>query len=191
MKSLKWLAVIAAVAALVVGCAHRSKADLDPTTVDKVDLKRYQGTWYELARLPMFFQRNCAQSEAHYQLKPDGNVAVLNRCRTAEGKWEEANGTASPQVPGKTDKLWVEFDNWFSRLLPGVAKGDYWVLYIGDGYKTALVGNPDRKYLWLLSRTPTVSEHTREELLAKAQQQGYDTTRLIWRAADKDIGKAD
>jgi apolipoprotein D and lipocalin family protein len=191
MKSLKWIVVAAAVAALVAGCAHRSKADLDPTTVDKVDLKRYSGTWYELARLPMFFQRNCAQSEAHYQLKPDGNVAVLNRCRTAEGKWEEANGTASPQVAGKTDKLWVEFDNWFSRLLPGVAKGDYWVLYIGDGYKTALVGNPDRKYLWLLSRTPTVSEHTREELLAKAQQQGYDTTRLIWRAADKDIGKAD
>jgi apolipoprotein D and lipocalin family protein len=191
MKSLKWIAVVAAVAALVAGCAHSSKADLDPTTVDNVDLKRYQGTWYELARLPMFFQRNCAQSEAHYQLKADGNVAVLNRCRTAEGKWEEANGTASPQVPGKTDKLWVEFDNWFSRLLPGVAKGDYWVLYIGDGYKTALVGNPDRKYLWLLSRTPTVSEHTREELLAKAQQQGYDTTRLIWRAADKDIGKAD
>jgi apolipoprotein D and lipocalin family protein len=174
---------------LVAGCAHTTNTDLQPHTVGSVDLKRYQGTWYEIARLPMYFQRNCAQSEAHYSLKADGNVGVLNRCRTAEGKWEEANGTASPQVAGKTDKLWVVFDNWFSRLLPGVAKGDYWVLYVGDGYKTAVVGNPDRKYLWLLSRTPTVSERVREELLAKAQQQGYDTTRLIWRTADKDIGK--
>ena len=174
---------------LVAGCAHTATADLKPQTVGTVDLKRYQGTWYEVARLPMFWQRNCAQSQAQYTLKADGNIGVVNRCRTAEGEWQQATGTASPQVPGQTDKLWVVFDNWFSRLLPGVAKGDYWVLYIGDGYKTAVVGNPDRKYLWLLSRTPTVSKQVREELLVKAQQQGYDTTRLIWRAEDKEIGK--
>lgn len=178
-----------AAGALLGGCANRGDDGLAPRTVDHVDLKRYQGTWYELARLPMFFQRNCAQSEAHYRLKPDGNVAVLNRCRTQKGEWEEATGTASPQVPGKTDKLWVVFDNWFSKLLPGVAKGDYWVLYVSDDYKQAVVGNPDRKYLWLLSRTPTVSKAVREELLAKAQQQGYDTTKLIWRAKDSEIGK--
>lgn len=174
---------------LMAGCAHTATADLKPQTVGTVDLKRYQGTWYEVARLPMFWQRNCAQSQAQYTLKADGNIDVVNRCRTAEGEWQQATGTASPQVPGQTDKLWVVFDNWFSRLLPGVAKGDYWVLYIGDGYKTAVVGNPDRKYLWLLSRTPTVSKQVREELLVKAQQQGYDTTRLIWRAEDKEIGK--
>ncbi|TFZ33648.1 lipocalin, partial [Pseudomonas syringae] len=116
----------AALAALTVllmaGCAHTATTDLQPHTVGNLDLKRYQGTWYEIARLPMFFQRNCAQSEAHYSLKADGNVGVVNRCRTASGEWEEATGTASPQVPGKTDKLWVVFDNWFSKLLPGVAK---------------------------------------------------------------------
>jgi len=178
-----------AAGALLAGCASTNTDPLAPRTVDQVDLKRYQGTWYELARLPMFFQRNCAQSEAHYQLKPDGNVAVLNRCRTQKGEWEEATGTASPQVPGKTDKLWVVFDNWFSKLLPGVAKGDYWVLYVSDDYKHAVVGNPDRKYLWLLSRTPTVSKEVREDLLSKAQQQGYDTTKLIWRTKDSEIGK--
>jgi apolipoprotein D and lipocalin family protein len=145
-------------------------------------LKRYQGTWYELARLPMFFQRNCAQSEAHYGLQSDGNVAVLNRCLTRDGQWQEAQGTASPQVPGRTDKLWVVFDNWFSKLLPGVAKGHYWVLYVDPDYDVAVVGNPDRKYLWLLSRTPTVSPQVRDKLLAKAQEQGYDTEALIWRA---------
>lgn len=182
-------AAAALAAALMAGCAHSGSSDLQPHTAGDVDLKRYQGTWYEIARLPMFFQRNCAQSEAHYSLKPDGNVGVVNRCRTAAGEWHEATGTASPQVPGQTDKLWVVFDNWFSRLLPGVAKGDYWVLNVGDGYKTAVVGNPDRKYLWLLARTPTVSDKVRDEMLAKAQQQGYDTTRLIWRTVDKDIGK--
>ena len=87
------------------------------------------------------------------------------------------------------DRLWVEFDTWFSRLIPGVAKGEYWVLYVSDDYKTAIVGDPSRKYLWLLSRTPTVNGVVREELLSKARQQGYDTTRLIWRATDTQMAK--
>jgi len=90
---------------------------------------------------------------------------------------------------GKTDKLWVEFDNWFSRIVPGVAKGQYWVLYVSDDYKTAIVGDPSRRYMWLLSRTPTVNSVVREELLSKARQQGYDTTRLIWRASDRQMAK--
>ena len=72
---------------VLAGCSTSGSDALAPKTVDHVDLKRYQGTWYEQARLPMFFQRNCVQSEAQYSLKPDGNVAVLNRCLTAEGKW--------------------------------------------------------------------------------------------------------
>ena len=183
--------LLALCAALTLGGCATSAADgpLPPKTVGQVDLKRYQGKWFELARLPMYFQRDCAQSEAHYNLRADGTVGVLNRCVTLQGEWQEASGSATPQVPGKTDKLWVEFDNWFSRLLPGVAKGDYWVLYIGDDYQTALVGNPDRKYLWLLSRKPTVTAVERESLLAKARQQGYDTTRLIWRVSDRDMAR--
>ena len=184
------VAAVALAALWLSACAVTPESEsMAPRTVDHVDLKRYQGTWYELARMPMFFQRNCAQSEAHYKLKDDGNIAVTNRCRTLEGKWEEATGTASPQVQGKTDKLWVVFDNWFSRLLPGVAKGNYWVLYVSDDYRVALVGNPNRKYLWLLSRTAHVSESVKNELLMKAQQQGYDTTKLIWRVEDSKIAK--
>jgi apolipoprotein D and lipocalin family protein len=187
-KSTLALLTLAAGGLLLAACASHTSSDLaPPRTVGELDLKRYQGTWYELARLPMFFQRNCAQSEAHYGLMANGNVAVLNRCLTNDGQWEEAQGMASPQVPGKTDKLWVIFDNWFSRLLPGVAKGDYWVLYVDPDYSVAVVGNPDRKYLWLLSRTPEVSDQVREELLAKAREQGYDTSRLIWRAAPRAI----
>lgn len=187
------IAALAFVGIWLSACASKPESSsgesMAPRTVDSVDLKRYQGTWYELGRMPMYFQRNCAQSEAHYTLKDDGNLAVTNRCRTLDGKWEQATGIASPQVEGKTDKLWVVFDNWFSRLLPGVAKGNYWVLYVSDDYRQALVGSPDRKYLWLLSRTAHVSEPMRSELQAKAQQQGYDTTMLIWRVEDSKIAK--
>ena len=190
MKGLHLLLSLCAVV-LLGGCAHSfDEGPLPPKTVDSVDFKRYQGKWFELARLPMFFQRDCAQSEAHYNLRPDGTVGVLNRCITLQGEWQQASGSATPQVPGKTDKLWVEFDNWFSTLLPGVAKGDYWVLYVDKDYQTALVGNPDRKYLWILSRTPSLPAWERESLLAKARQQGYDTNRLIWRVADRDIAAA-
>lgn len=186
MKALHLLLVLCA-GLILGGCANTGAGPIPPKTAASVDLKRYQGKWFELARLPMFFQRDCAQSEAHYNLKPDGTVGVLNRCQTLEGEWQEASGTATPQVPGKTDKLWVVFDNWFSKVLPGVAKGEYWVLYVSDDYQTALVGNPDRKYLWILSRKATVPAWQRETLLAKARQQGYDTNRLIWRVADRDI----
>jgi apolipoprotein D and lipocalin family protein len=114
---------------------------------------------------------------------------VLNRCRTLDGQWLRAQGRAWLQEPGHTDKLWVEFDNWFTRLMPGMTKGDYWVLYVDERYQTALVGNPDRKHLWILSRTPTVTAVVRESLLAKARQQGYDTSRLVWRVSDRDIAR--
>lgn len=170
-------------------CAGSSEVVEPPQTAGQVDLQRYQGTWYELARLPMFFQRNCAQSEAQYQLQSDGSVGVTNRCRTLAGEWQEARGSAVAQVAGHTDKLWVRFDNWFSRLFPDTVKGDYWVLYLDDDYQTALVGNPNREYLWLLSRSPQVSVQTRETLLAQAKARGYDTAELIWRTPDEQVGQ--
>ncbi len=88
------------------------------------------------------------------------------------------------QKPGSTDKLWVRFDNWFSRLAPGLTKGEYWVLYHDQDYQVALVGHPNREYLWLLSRTPTISSETREKLLTTAREQGYDVSELVWRKAD-------
>jgi apolipoprotein D and lipocalin family protein len=175
---------------LLGGCATSAHDPLAPKTAGNVDLKRYQGKWYELARLPMRYQEGCEQSEAHYNLKQDGTFGVLNRCRTIGDEWLRAEGHANIQEPGHTDKLWVEFDNWFTRLVPGVAKGEYWILYVDDRYHTAIVGSPDRKYLWILSRTPSLPAWQRESLLAKARQQGYDTSRLIWRTADQQIVKS-
>ncbi|MET1081158.1 MAG: lipocalin family protein [Pseudomonas sp.] len=176
MRSLLIVAML-----VVTGCA----SDLaPPQTVGAVDLRRYQGTWYEQARLPMFFQRNCLQSEALYRLRDDGSVAVTNRCTTEGGGSQQVEGTAVPQVAGQTDKLWVQFDTWFSRLFPGLTRGEYWILALDDDYRSALVGHPNRKYLWLLTREPRASDALRERLLEVARQQGYDTERLIWRPAD-------
>jgi len=162
----------------LLGCAQR---EAPPQTVGAVDLQRYQGTWYEIARLPMFFQRKCVQSQADYRLRVDGKVAVLNQCRTTTGDWISAAGAAEP-LPGRSDRLQVRFDNWFSRLFPGLTTGDYWVLHLDEDYRIALVGHPQRKYLWLLAREPQLTAAQREELLRVAREQRYILDELIWRA---------
>jgi apolipoprotein D and lipocalin family protein len=183
---MRLLAAVAA-AALLVGCANSGTGVVQPKTVESVDLKRYQGTWYEQARLPMFFQRNCAQSEALYELQEGGTIGVINRCRTYDGDMQQVQGQAVAQVPGETSKLWVRFDNWASSLLPGLTKGEYWVLYLDDDYQTALVGHPNREYLWLLTRDQQISKQSRATLLEEARSRGYDTGELIWRRTDAEM----
>lgn len=183
MKTSTKLLLLAGAAGLLAACASGPR-EVPPLTAGNVDLKRYQGHWYEVARLPMFFQRKCAQSEANYHVMADGSVAVFNRCRTLDGKVEEATGTATPIKPGVTDRLEVRFDTWFSGVLPNVAKGPYWILYVDDDYKTALVGSPDRKYLWLLARKPDISAAQSEKLLRIAREKGYNLNRLVWRETD-------
>ncbi len=167
--------------ALLLGCAGATSGEAPPATAGQVDLERYQGTWYELARLPMFFQRNCVESEANYRLQDDASVAVINRCRTVDGDWQQAVGQAVAQEPGRTDRLWVRFDNWFSRLFPQLTRGHHWILFLDDDYQSVLVGSPDREYLWLMARTPQVSAQVRDRLLQEAQARGYVTESLIWR----------
>jgi apolipoprotein D and lipocalin family protein len=183
---MRLLALLAA-AAVLAGCANSGTGVVPPKTVERVDLKRYQGTWYEQARLPMFFQRNCAQSEALYELQEGGTLGVTNRCRTYDGDLQQVQGQAVAQVPGETNKLWVSFDNWASDLLPGVSKGEYWVLYLDDDYQSALVGHPNRQYLWLLSRDQEISAQGRATLLDEARRRGYDTGELIWRRTDAEL----
>lgn len=175
------------VAAVLAGCAHSGAGVLPPKTVEQVDLQRYQGTWYEQARLPMFFQRHCAQSEALYELQEGGALGVTNRCLTLNGDLLQVKGRAVPQVAGETSKLWVQFDNWVSRLLPELTRGEYWVLYLDDDYQMALVGHPNREYLWLLTRDQILSAKSRTTLLEEARRRGYDTRELIWRRSAAEM----
>ena len=190
MSRLKMVAMLLgglAAGALLAGCANKGDDAFAPRTVDHVDLKRYQGTWYELARLPMFFQRNCAQSEAHYRLKPDGNIAVLNRCRTEKGEWEEATGTASPQVPGKTDKLWVVFDNWFSKILPGVAKQMRTIPGTLAVLRCAAAALALERYRLAHGRWPEALEALTPNLLAQVPADAYDGQPLRVRRLDDSV----
>ena len=149
------------------------------TTVTSVDLSRYAGTWYEIARLPMWFQRHCVDSKAIYSSRPDGAVLVRNECVTNTGEVEQAKGVATV-VDAKTNaRLTVVFDNWFARLFGSSREGNYWTLDLDPEYRTAIVGTPDRRYLWILSRTPQLDEAMYRRLVERAQQLGYPVSDLI------------
>lgn len=145
-----------------------------PTAVDQLDLARYAGVWYEIGRLPMYFQRKCASDvTATYTPKPDSNaITVLNQCKTSTGEPINASGQATP-VDGAGSKLKVSFLPSWLRWAP-FGKADYWVLAIDTDYQSALVGTPNKKYLWLLSRSPQLSEQTYQKYRHIAENQGYD-----------------
>ena len=150
------------------------KSATEPTTVDSIDLQQYAGTWYEIGRLPMYFQRNCASDvTATYTSKTDGTgIIVTNKCQDDAGSMIVADGLAKP-ADNTGSKLKVTFLPSWIRWLP-VGRADYWVLARDADYQTALVGTPDKKYLWLLARTPNISQQTYSKYRQIAQQQGYD-----------------
>ncbi len=151
----------------------------DLSTVASVDLLRYAGTWYEIARLPMWFQRHCVDSKAIYSSRPDGLVGVHNECVTESGGVEQAEGVASVVDPKTNARLTVVFDNWFARLFGSSREGNYWILDLDPEYRTAMVGTPDRRYLWILSRIPQLEDSTYQRLVERARQLGYPVSDLI------------
>lgn len=149
----------------------------DVTAIPTLDLPRYLGTWFEIARLPMRHEpANATDVSAHYSLDEDGAVRVRNRCRV-EGEVEESVGQAKP-VDGSNSRLEVSFLPEGLRWIP-FTKGDYWVLKLDPAYQVALVGTPNREFLWLLARQPLIDAATREAYLAEARRQGFDLSKLI------------
>jgi len=140
--------------------------------VANLDLERYLGTWYEIARFPNRFERGCAGVTAEYGRNPDGTISVRNTGRggSPTGPAEVAEGTARVVGPGK---LTVNFVPW----LP-FAKGDYWVLYVDPAYALAVVGEPSGKTGWILARAPQITAATYDKALAVLAVAGYDTSRL-------------
>ena len=147
--------------------------------VPAVDLDRYAGLWYEIARLPNRFQDDCACCvTATYTLREDGRLTVVNACRTADGKSTAVEGEAKlAREDGPNSKLKVRFAPRFLSFL-GFVWGDYWILDLAEDYSQALVGSPDRKYLWVLSREPTLEEGTYTGILEKAASMGFETARV-------------
>ena len=141
--------------------------------VPAVDLARYAGKWYEIARLPNRFQRMCASdTSAMYTVRGDGKITVANECRTADGRITSAKGTAQvASKAGLNSKLKVTFFWPFY--------GDYWVIDLDPDYRWAVVGEPDRKYVWILSRDRRMDEALFHGIVERIKTQGYNLTNLI------------
>lgn len=177
------LLAFAAVMTALASAAQERRSGKAPAPVEAVpslDLARYAGRWYEIARLPNRFQEKCACcTSATYTLRPDGRVSVVNECRTRDGATTRAEGVARlADEGGPASRLKVRFAPSYLSFLPFVW-GDYWVLDLPDDYSHALVGSPDRGYLWILAREPSLPDSTYDRLLERARSQGFDTTRLL------------
>jgi apolipoprotein D and lipocalin family protein len=162
------LAVVVAAAFLALGTGCRSSGP-PLAVVSGVDLERYQGRWYEIASFPQRFQRGCVATRATYTLEDDGSVRVLNECRegSLEGEWRRIEGRAWLSDPAdSTAKLEVQFF-WPFR-------GAYWVIELDPDYRWAVVGHPGRRYLWILSREPSLDEATYDQILERIAAKGYD-----------------
>jgi len=152
----------------------------EPRVVPSVDLQRYQGKWYEIARFPNRFQQQCVGNvAATYTLRKDGKITVINECKLKDGATDRAEGIARLADPkGPNSKLKVRFAPSFLSFLPFVW-GDYWILDLAPDYSHVMVGDPGRKYFWILSRTPQIPETTYKQLVEKARAQGFAVDRLV------------
>ncbi|STR45274.1 lipocalin family protein [Iodobacter fluviatilis] len=167
------------ISALLLSLMISGTACAEPVTIASLDLDRYLGRWYEIASFPMYFQRMCvADTTAEYTKQGDDKIGVLNRCRKQDGSFAEAGGHASVVPNSGNAKLKVSFFWPFSA--------DYWVFGLGDDYQWALVGNPNHKYLWLLSRSQTISRQDLNAALDIAKEQGFDISQLNYTLQRED-----
>jgi apolipoprotein D and lipocalin family protein len=160
-------------AIFVSGCSTTARLSLpELQTVSRVDLKRYLGTWYEIASFPQSFQKGCTGTMATYALRTDGMIEVVNQCRkpSLQGEKKVAHGKARVVDQRSPAKLAVTFFWPFW--------GDYWIIDLDPDYQYAVVGHPSRDYLWILSRKTHLEQRTYEQILGRLARMGYETHRL-------------
>ncbi len=164
--------------ALLAACAkppiNRAQDALPLQTVRDVDLDRYLGRWYEIARLPNRFEENCDGVTADYSLRDDGMIKVVNTCRLGapDGDIKTANGKARIVDESTNAKLKVSFFGPFY--------GDYWIIDLAEDYSLSIVGEPAGRYLWVLARTPEISEDVKNDVIEKLNALGYDASKLYF-----------
>lgn len=161
-----------AVAFLVVACSTPTPPK-GVTVVENFDAKRYLGRWYEIARFDHSFERGLDQVTATYSTLDDGGIQVINRGFNANrGKWQQSIGKA--YFTGSPDRAALKVSFF------GPFYGGYNVIALDKDYQHALVCGPDRDYLWILSRTPTISDEVKQQMLSAAIRQGFKVEKLIW-----------
>jgi len=147
-------------------------------TVPCVDLGRFAGCWHEVARLPNIFQRNCVGATARYTPLTDGGIRVENSCRTCRGRCRSVVGRADPVPCSGNARLRVRFSG-LAGLMPVSREGNYWIIALDDDYQWAMVGTPDRRFLWILARSPSLSREIECMLISRARCLGFAVDRLV------------
>ena len=176
MKWNLWLAAFAVIC--VAGCASIGTPDPLPT-VAQVNLDRYTGTWYEVARLPTPFQKDQERAIARYTPMGDSQVAIRNTGIMPDGSTRTATGVGTPVEGSNNSKLRITFNEFPASLMPAAEEGNYWILALDTEYRYAMVGTPDRDFLWLLSRDKTMPDQVKSRYVTQAQSLGFDTSKLL------------
>lgn len=171
------LIALATTSSLIISCAGNKRAGDSLSPVSNFHAKQYAGEWHEVARLPNFFERDVVAAKATYRVQPDGNISVLNEGLKPDGEMTSIQGTAKPvgNTPEGEAKLEVRFDPFPASLFAG----DYWVLDLNDAHTMAIVGSPNRKFLWLLAKDPSAQTDDFSAGLKRMQTQGFDVSQLI------------
>lgn len=175
MKYWLHLALIICFGAVLISCTQSRELKVNTIPMHNVNIKRYMGTWYEIARLPNKYERGLDRVMARYQLKKNGRINITNSGFDAEDEFTFVHGQGyipNPMVAGHLRVSFVYPFRWFY--------GDYNILYVDKDYKLALVSGGDSQYLWILSRSPQISERDKQDLLGIARARGFDTSRLLW-----------
>ena len=177
MKNAKW--VLICISLLIVSILAFTQAKQPLRVVPNLDSAQYAGEWYELARIPNRYQKRCAgEVIARYTPRPDGTITVFNRCNLQDGKQIQVEGVARFAGKGQPNSvLKVRFAPAWLSFIPQVW-GDYQVIALSPDYTHAVVGDPDRKYLWILSRTPVLDNETYLQLVEEARSQKFDVSLL-------------
>jgi apolipoprotein D and lipocalin family protein len=165
---------------LILGAVSVSQARAkELSTEASVDLNRYAGRWYEIARYPNRFQKQCAgNTTADYKLLPNGRIEVINQCRESDGSAKAVKGEAKIIDKTTNSKLKVRFAPSFISFLPFVW-GDYWIIDLGPDYEYSVVGDPGRKYFWILAREPRLDDKTYTGILERAAANGFDPSKVV------------
>lgn len=156
-------------------CASNNVIHTDrsnPTVVDQIDLNKYSGKWYEIGRYPTFFQRNCVQSTAEYQVQPDNSLSVYNVCYKKDKSTSDIKGTASIVDLAVPAKLKVRFNIF--------AQGEYWIISLDKNYQWVVVSSSQKKSLFILARTAPMESSLKNNILADLKLRGFDIEKIIY-----------
>ena len=164
---------------LLISCSGLKARDLPLDTVSHVDLKEYTGKWYEIARFEQKFQKDCTAVTATYSLRKDGDIDVVNTCRKNSPTGEQKVAKAKAWVTDKHSNAKLKVQFFLRGLKLPFFAGNYWILELGKNYEYAIIGDPSRKYLWFLSRTNSINDSLYQELIDKAEDMHFDTSKLI------------